>query len=99
VVKRGRLLEPKSARDTKNQFIASSDTIRSFVDSDCELDPTAWIERTNLYHAYSRHASDNGSKVMSNREFHNRIEQINGIAAHRKTEGRGFNGIRLNGQP
>lgn len=95
---RGRLQEPASVREAKKQFIASSDTLRHFVDENCELDPDAWVDRGKLYHAYSTHAHDNGSKVMSNREFYNRIEQIHGVQAHRKTGARGFKGIRLIGQ-
>jgi phage/plasmid-associated DNA primase len=99
VMERGRLLEPNSVQDAKKQFISSSDGVRHFVDSECELDPGAWTLKTNLYHAYSHHANESGSKVMSNREFYNRIEQINGVQDHRKTAGRGYQGIRLIGQP
>lgn len=99
VMKRGRLLEPKSVRDAKKQFIASSDTLRYFVDENCELDPEAWTERGALYRAYAVHAADSGSKVMSNREFYNRVEQINGVDGRNRSYGRGFAGIRLIGQP
>ncbi len=101
VIKRGRLQEPYSVREAKKQFIASSDSIRSFVDSECEIDPNAWTLKTNLYRGYSQYAINNGSKVMSNREFYNRIEQIGGVQEHRQpgTGARGFQGIRLIGQP
>ena len=96
---RGRLLEPQSVRDTKRKFIAASDAVRNFVDEDCELDHDAWVERGMLYRAFARHASDNGARPMSNREFYNRIGQISGVREHRKTSGRGFQGVRLKGQP
>jgi len=99
LMKRGRLSEPESVRQAKKGFIASSDTLRHFVSENCELDPNAWTERGNLYRAYSRHATENGAKQMSNREFYNRIEQIGGVSEKRKTDGRGFQGIKLIGQP
>lgn len=99
LMKRGRLSEPESVRQAKKGFIASSDTLRHFVSENCELDPNAWTERGNLYRAYSRHAAENGAKQMSNREFYNRIEQIGGVSEKRKTDGRGFQGIKLIGQP
>src|ERR1700757_2111267 len=76
LMERGRFTEPKSVREAKSQFISRSDALRSFLDEECKLGPDEWIAKTDLYQAYRRHAQDNGSKVMSNREFYSRVEQI-----------------------
>jgi phage/plasmid-associated DNA primase len=84
-------------REAKSQFISRSDALRSFLDEECKLGPDEWIAKTDLYQAYRRHAQDNGSKVMSNREFYSRVEQIDGIDERIRNGTRGFAGVRLIG--
>jgi putative DNA primase/helicase len=92
---RGRLPEPKSVHEAKQEFVTSSDAVRSWLDEECALDPDAWTDRAGLYRAYCCHTDSNGGKRLSAREFYARLGQINGIHAHRRTEGRGFRGVRL----
>lgn len=92
---RGRLLEPQSVLDVKAKFVVSSDAVRAWLDENCTRDPRWFEARTGLYHNYSNQAVLDGAKRLSGREFYNRLEQINGITAHKRDGVRGFLGIRL----
>lgn len=92
---RGRFAELQSLTDAKAAFVVASDAIRAWVDEFCELDYTAWEPRTAVYSAYIRHASQYGAKPLGQREFYNRIEQIDGIYATGRKGTRGFTGVRL----
>jgi hypothetical protein len=84
-------------RDAKAEFIAKSDAVRGWIDDQCELDPEAWTNRTQLYNAYCLHADNAGSKRLSAREFYNRLEQVGGIWTAGRHGERGFRGIRIQG--
>jgi phage/plasmid-associated DNA primase len=94
---RGRFLEPDSVIAAKTAFIEASDSVRSWVGEHCTLDLDAWTTRTSLYRAYQMQTCSDGSKLLSSREFYNRIEQISRIVATKRDGVRGFRGIRLSG--
>ncbi len=93
LMKRGRLLEPNPIREAKATFIAASDTVRSWVCEQCNLEPDAWASNTRLWNTFHNYDSD-GGKTLSRREFYNRLEQIGGITRVRRGVD-GFKGIEL----
>lgn len=95
----GYFLEPESVREAKAAFVAASDAVRAWVDEQCTLDFDSWTARTALYNAYQVHTINDASKLLSAREFYNRIEQINGIVATKRNGERGFHGIKLRVDP
>ena len=92
---RGRLPVPASLAAAKATFISASDAVRAWISDACVIEVDAWIARTELYGAYSHRTFFDGSKLLSAREFYNRIEQIGGITAVIRRGERGFKGIRL----
>ena len=97
---RGHFAIPASVTDAKERFVIASDAVRSWVSEHCkvDLDPntTVWTPRTDLYRAYRVSTFGDGSKhQLSDREFYNRLEQINGIRPGKVHGTRGFKGIRL----
>ena len=97
LMSRGRFLQPESVIAAKTAFIEASDAVRSWVGEYCTLGFDAWTPRTSLYRAYQMQTCTDGSKLLSSREFYNRIEQISGIVAAKRDGVRGFRGIRLRG--
>ena len=92
---RGHLLIPASVAAAKQQFILASDTVRSWIDECCVMDPEAFTARPILYEAYRIGTSGDGSKQLGKSAFFNRIEQIAGITL-RKSDGiYVFRGIRV----
>ncbi len=92
---RGRFAEPTSLQEAKTAFVVASDAIRAWLDEGCELDVNAWTSRRELYRAYCNHTVRDGSKILSAREFYNRMGQVNGIRPAIRTGDRGFSGVRL----
>lgn len=95
---RGRFLQPESVLAAKMAFIEASDAVRSWVGENCILDFDAWTPRTSLYSAYQARTRTDGSRLLSSREFYNRIEQISGIVPAKRDGVRGFRGIKLKGE-
>lgn len=95
---RGQLPQPPSLVSSKNEFIASSDAVRAWIDEHAMLEFDAWTPRTELYTAYRQQNISSGSKLLSDREFYNRIEQVRGIHPRKSHGTRGFEGIRLRRQ-
>lgn len=98
LLKRGQFQEPESVKEAKEAFVAASDTVRGWISEQCTLDPKSWQSRTELYSAYQLHPLTQGSKLLSGREFYNRLEQVSGIVAAKRQGTRGFKGIKL-GRP
>lgn len=92
---RGKLPEPPSVAEAKSDFIRASDSVRSWVDEDCVLEPDAWTYRSSLYNTYKTAMFGSGAKLLSDREFYNRLGQIGGITERKSHGTRGFVGIRL----
>ena len=95
LMRRGRFAEPGSLKEAKAAFVVASDAVRAWLDECCVLDFDAWTQRRTLYSAYGDHASHDGSKVLSAREFYNRMEQVSGIRRAVRSGDRGFAGVRL----
>ena len=98
LMQRGRFTEPESLREAKAAFVVASDAVRAWLDECCVLEVDAWTARRSLYLAYGNHASHDGSKVLSAREFYNRMEQVSGIHPAIRRGVRGFSGVRLAGR-
>lgn len=92
---RGHLLIPASVATAKQQFILASDTVRSWIDECCVIEPDTFTVRPALYDAYRVDTSGDGSKQLGKREFFNRIEQIAGITLHKSDGIYVFRGIRV----
>lgn len=97
LLKRGQFLEPDSIKEAKVAFVSASDTVRGWINEQCTLEPKSWQSRTELYTAYRFHPLAEGSKLLSAREFYNRLEQVSGIVAAKRQGVRGFKGIKLGG--
>lgn len=95
LMNRGHLLIPRSVASAKKQFILASDTVRSWIDECCVMDPDASTARPVLYQAYRVDTSADGSKQLGKGAFFNRIEQIAGITLHKRDGGYIFLGIRV----
>ena len=78
--------------------MVASDAVRAWLDECCVLELDAWTPRRALYLAYGNHATNDGSKVLSAREFYNRMEQVNGIHPAIRRGVRGFAGLCLAGR-
>ncbi len=89
---RGRFAEPQSLTEAKMAFVVASDAVRAWMDECCIRDPCVDPEE-ELYVAYRTHTDTDGSKLLSSREFYNRIEQIDGIGTSIRKGTRGFSGV------
>jgi P4 family phage/plasmid primase-like protien len=94
---RGHLPEVESVTEAKKAFIAASDAVRAWVEEECDLTGReAWISRKELFDAYRQYAVqvDGVKRILSAREFYNRIRQIRGITPTKNVV-EGFKGIAL----
>ncbi len=90
----GKLPEPASIAQAKETFIRESDSIRSWIDENWVMESDAWIDRKMLYDAYRDSVDGTGAKLLSAREFYNRVSQMGGITERKRHGDRGFLGIR-----
>lgn len=98
LMKRGRLPEPQSVTEAKRRFVLSGDQVRAWLDEECVLEPDAWSPGTELFGSYLEcNWEDRGAKVLSRREFYNRLAQVGGITEAKRRGTRGYRGIRVRG--
>ena len=91
---RGRFAEPASLTEAKAAFVVASDAVRAWLDEYCELD----LDGVDPAHGAlptptGSTPSATARRLLSAREFYNRIEQINGIAERKRQGDRGFAGV------
>ena len=95
LMERGRFLEPKSVTEAKAAFITASDSVRCWIEENCERHPDAWVKRTELYVAFWSQSISEGPKSLSKRQFYSRVEQIAGISKATRDGYEGYKGIGL----
>jgi putative DNA primase/helicase len=64
------------------------------MDDCCERNPQAWESASRLFESWSAWAVKSGEQIGSMKRFAERLD-ARGIASHRKKNGRGFVGLRL----
>jgi putative DNA primase/helicase len=75
-------------------YLDAEDSLAAWIEECCERDPNAWEGSTNLYTSWLVWAGKAGETAGSQKRFVERLE-ASGVEKSRKSEGRGFVGLRL----
>ncbi|MFQ3845099.1 phage/plasmid primase, P4 family [Staphylococcus pseudoxylosus] len=63
------LSEPKIIKEQRDEYRVEMDSIASFINDCCELNPMQKIKSSELFSAYDRWAKDNNQHIMSSTKF------------------------------
>lgn len=73
-----------------------ADTVKAFVDEECEIGPNTRTLRSEVYEAYDRWCHNNGRRPVASARFFERAEELHElIEDHRMNHGRYEDGITL----
>lgn len=73
VMARGRFDLPDSVQRARLAYRERLDTVAGFVGEECQLEPDAWTQRSALYVAYRRWATDGGRLPVSAATFNEHL--------------------------
>jgi putative DNA primase/helicase len=88
------LCPPTVVTDATAAYLEAEDSIAAWIDDRCERNPQAWESASRLFESWSAWATKAGEQIGSMKRFAERLD-ARGIASHRKKNGRGFVGLRL----
>jgi putative DNA primase/helicase len=91
--KRG-LAPPARVTSATAAYLEAEDVITAWIDECCERDPKAWERSGGLFASWTAWAQKAGEEPGSQKRFSQRLE-ARGIESLRKSEGRGFVGLKL----
>jgi putative DNA primase/helicase len=91
---KGGLHPPPAVQEATTAYLEAEDAIAAWIDEKCERDPRAWESSSALFASWSAWADCAGEHPGSMRRFAQALE-TRGFYPLRKTDGRGFNGLRL----
>ncbi|WP_353422776.1 phage/plasmid primase, P4 family [Staphylococcus xylosus] len=63
------LSEPKIIKEQRDEYRVEMDSIASFINDCCELNPMQKIKSSEIFSAYDRWAKDNNQHIMSSTKF------------------------------
>lgn len=96
-----RLRPPPIVVDAVKEYRMDSDTIASFLDECCALEPGAWTDSRQLLQAYQRWQAAEGVKsvyITGQKALTNKLKD-RGLSPHKYQGQRGWRGIRLRDAP
>ena len=88
------LCPPTVVTDATAAYLEAEDAIAAWMDDCCERNAQAWESASRLFESWSAWAVKSGEQIGSMKRFSERLD-TRGIASHRKKNGRGFVGLRL----
>lgn len=86
--------ECEAVTDCRKALKASSDSVQAWIDECCRPDADGHIPAGEAYDSYARHTRGAKRKLLSNKEFPQRMEK-KGYAHKRRSSGSFFEGLRL----
>jgi putative DNA primase/helicase len=88
---------PESIDAAGDRYRERADSVRAFIDEECEFDLKAWTERKDLHEAYKSSCEASGSFRVPRETLYDRLRNSYGdkVVESRRKRGYGFNGIRL----
>jgi putative DNA primase/helicase len=91
---RSGLQPPDIVKNATEAYLQGDDSIASWIDERCQLDPQAWEPTAKLYASWSAWATQAGEPAGSKKNFVQSLE-ARGYRPHRTPAGRGFYGLRI----
>jgi putative DNA primase/helicase len=91
---RSGLQPPQAVRNATAAYLQGEDSIASWIDERCQLDPQAWETVADLYVSWFAWATHAGEPGGSKKNFVQNL-QARGYRPYRTHAGRGFYGLRL----
>ena len=91
---RSGLQPPQAVRNATEAYLQAEDSIATWIDECCRLDPQAWEPTAKLYNSWSAWANQAGEPVGSKKNFVQNLE-TRGYRSHRTHGVRGFYGFRI----
>lgn len=82
---------PEVIQNATNEYMQENDEIQQFLDESCVKDVNCFVYTVDLYNEY---INKTGNKDIKQKGF-TKIIQDKGYEFKRKTDGRGFNGLKL----
>jgi putative DNA primase/helicase len=93
------LATPESVRLATAGYLESEDAVATWIEEECDVDPSAWESTTDLFASWNGYANRTGEQVGSLKRFRQRLEnrpELDLRAFRRSMDGRrGFYGLRV----
>ena len=70
----GTICESQNSKEAVESMRCDSDSVQAWLHDDCELDPTAKIERPFLFERYEKYCDRSGRKALTKRVFYKSLE-------------------------
>src|SRR5262249_24477418 len=86
------LQPPDAVKNATASYFQAEDSIATWIDECCRLDPQAWETTTALFDSWSRWATNAREPMGSKKALAQNLE-ARGFQPHRNRSGRGFFGI------
>jgi putative DNA primase/helicase len=87
---------PAAVRDATAAYLEAEDAIATWIDDCCTRDPNAWTSSTALFGSWAAWARQAGEAIGTMKAFTQAMENRAGVRPHRRMDGRGFQGLRIN---
>ena len=95
---RSGLKPPQAVVDATAAYLEAEDAIAAWIDDRCEREAKAWASRADLFGSWTAWATAAGEHPGSMKSFIEKLE-TRGFHQFRKTNGRGFFGLRVVSEP
>jgi P4 family phage/plasmid primase-like protien len=88
---------PESVGAAGDRYRVRLDSVRAFIDEECEFDPDAWTKRTRLYGMYKLSCELTGRFPLGAANFYDRLRNSYGekVGERARKGVHGFKGIKL----
>jgi putative DNA primase/helicase len=90
------IVEPESSKAVVERWRVEWDSVASFIEAECYLDPAADIPGQDFFDRYHDWAKRNGFRPFSIQQFAKRVTLLTGISPGHKRTGNYYIGIGLN---
>lgn len=87
--------EPPAVREATALYLDDQDALAPFIETCCELDPTATVTHKELKAAYARFCETEQIEAKSDKAFATLLKQRDGVKAWRTKAARGYQGLRI----
>ena len=91
---RSGLQPPQAVRNATEAYLQAEDSIATWIDECCQLDPQAWEPTAKLYASWAAWANQAGEPGGSKKNFVQNLD-ARGYRPYRTHAGRGFHGLRI----
>jgi putative DNA primase/helicase len=87
---------PAAVREATASYMDAEDIVATWLSECCSRDPNAWESSTELFGSWSMWARGAGETIGSQKSFVQKLEKGRGLTPKRNSDGRGFQGVRIN---